>query len=189
MTKHHQIAIDEDTITPIVQMALKDESVEVTQWQRQPLQGGTVNLVYLLEGESRAHPPDSSTDNQTPIIPWSVILKIQRQWERGGDPECWQREMMLYQSDLFDTLPETLTVPCCFDIIKKDQNEIWYWMEVVAGKTDTQMSFEDYCLAARHLAHFQGRYLAGQSLPPYPWFSTRRWLANTVSCWGTDAVP
>ncbi|MBV7334731.1 aminoglycoside phosphotransferase family protein [Chloroflexi bacterium TSY] len=181
--------IDQETLAPIVRKVLKVESIEVTQWQHQPLQGGTVSLVYLFNGECRTHSLDSFPDNQTTTIPWSVVLKIQRQWERGGDPECWEREMMLYQSELFNTLPDTLTVPCCFDIIQKDQNEIWYWMEAVTGKTDTRMSLEDYCLAARHLAHFQGRFLVGQSLPPYSWFSTRRWIANTVSNWGTGAVP
>ena len=186
-------AIDKETITPIVRMVLKDDSVNVIRWQHQALQGGTVSQVYRFDGESQAELhtsfKDNPRDDSAPIIPWSVILKIQRQWARGGDPESWKREMMLYQSDLFDVLPETLAVPHCFEIIQKNQTEIWYWLEIVAGKSDTQMSLEDYCAAARHLAHFQGQYLVGQSLPSYPWFSTRRWLTNTVSNWGTGAIP
>ena len=184
-----QPAIKEEILTPIVRDALHDESVDVIEWQCQPIQGGTVGQVYRLKGKGRIHPHDSSVDTRCELIPWSLILKVQKQWARNGDPECWRREMLLYRSGLFDEHPSSLTVPRCLSLVERKPDEIWLWLEEVTGQTGTQMSLEDYGLAARHLAHLQGRYLMDRSLPSYPWLSTRRWVANTVSNWGTGALP
>ncbi len=157
--------IAKEELTPIVRKALDNETVEVTEWQFQLLQGGTVGEVYLLEGKARSDSADLPADNRNATVPWSLILKIQRQWRRSGDPECWKREKMLYQSDLFDALPDSLRVPLCFGISERDQDEIWLWLEEAAGKTGTRMSLDEYCLAARHLAHYQGPVL-GRGVSP-----------------------
>ena len=181
--------IAKEELTPIVRKALDNETVEVTEWQFQLLQGGTAGEVYLLEGKARADSADLPADNRNATVPWSLILKIHRQWRRSGDPECWKREKMLYQSGLFDALPDSLRVPRCFGIFERDEDEIWLWLEEAAGRTGTRMSVDEYGLAARHLAHYQGQFLVGESFPRHPWLSTRRWLVNTVANWGTGALP
>ena len=172
-------AIDHSAVQTAVREAIGDPAAELLDWCHDPIQVGSVGELFRLSGEVRSH---SGAET-----PWSLVLKIQRQWERGGDPESWKREALVYRSGLFDELPETLVVPRCCSL-HEHNDEIWYWFEQASGTTADEFRLEHYCQAARHLAHFQGLYLAGRPLPSYPWLSTRRWLGNTVSGWGTGAV-
>lgn len=171
--------IDPKELTPIVAEALNESVDEVLDWEVQEIQGGTVGEVHLVEGHARTW--------EMEIRPWSLVLKIQRKWARWGDPESWRREMWLYQSDLYETLPATLRVPSCFHVFERSESEIWMWLEKVGGKSGKEMSTTDYGLAARHLGHFQGRFLVDRELPQDSRLSTRRWVAKTLADWSTEA--
>ncbi len=171
--------IEQSDLTPVVAQALGDKTAAVLDWQQRELQGGTVGEVHLLEGQARTA--------TTASRPWSLVVKIQRPWTRWGDPECWRRELRLYQSDFFATWPPSLHVPTCYKASQQDDGEIWLWLETVEGSTGSAMTIDDYSTAARCLAHLQGRYLTDQALPDEPWLGTRRWLARTLADWGTQA--
>lgn len=57
-----------------------------------PLQGGTVGNVHLVSGTAETAEGEK--------LPYRIVLKIQKKWERYGDPGSWRREYDLYSSDL-----------------------------------------------------------------------------------------
>ncbi|SFL74810.1 Phosphotransferase enzyme family protein [Paenibacillus sp. 1_12] len=198
--------INNQMLTQVVQKMLKDESANVTDWKTSELQGGTLGKVYALSGtyslnriasntESASvyneHTTHSTTHKGSKLekAGWSTILKIQKAYERFGDPDSWRREMLLYQSDLYYQLPKTLKAPVCYNMEDKQQGEIWLWLEHISGHHGIHLSGDHYALISRHLAHFQGTYLTGKPLPSYPWLSTQYWLVQTMSQWGTRAIP
>ena len=61
-------AIDQATLTPLVQSALNSETVEVIDWDYEQLQGGAGSgtAIYRFSGEGH---------DQGQKVPWSLILK------------------------------------------------------------------------------------------------------------------
>ena len=72
-------AIDQATLTPLVQSALNSETVEVVDWEVEQLHGGLAagTAIYRFSGQGR-------DQNQT--IPWSLILKVVRPEGGSADP-------------------------------------------------------------------------------------------------------
>lgn len=120
MSSHEEIqTLDNHTLTPIAQKMLNDQSANVTDWKAHELQGGTIGKVYALGGNCHMNQNVPSTPLNSVGMEqanWSSILKIQKAYERFGDPDSWRREMLLYQSDLYDNFPKTLTVPICYNM-------------------------------------------------------------------------
>lgn len=179
--------VENHMLTPILRSILKDESASSIDFESEVLQGGTLGDVYLIKGTGKHDDSDNSAEMK--VVNWSAVLKIQKEYHRFGDPESWRREMLLYQSNLFEHLPDHVKVPRCYGLEEHDDKEIWLWLEMVLGSNGTQFSLEDYAVAARHLAHFQGQFLTKRTLPSYPWLSSQYLLVKTISDWGTQAIP
>jgi len=174
-------AVSDRTLTRLVRQALGDDTLTVSTWDCHSLGGGTVAAVCRLSGSARKKGADGEA-------PWSLVLKALHRWTRRDDPPSWQREMLLYRSGLFDSLPTGLAVPQCFRIDEADTDEFWLWLEDVGGTTGEAMTIEQHGSAARHLGRFQGPYLAGRSLPEHEWLSTESYLADAARYWGFGAV-
>lgn len=123
--------------------------------QTMPLQGGTVGNVYLVSGTAETAEGE--------ILPYRIVLKIQKKWERFGDPSSWRREYDLYSSDLGVTFSEALRWPTCYHAeFNAEVNEYHLWLEYIDGVTGLDLTGDMYEKAALELGRFQGKLYAEQ---------------------------
>jgi len=168
-------AIDQATLTPIVQSALNSETVEVTDWESEQLHGGMAagTAVYRFAGRGR---------DQHQTIPWSLILKILRSGVGSADVSAWdyyRREVDAYQSGWTADLPGGLAAPRCFGVLDHPDGTCWMWLEDIRDMFDSQWPLKQYGVVARHLGQFTGAYLVDRPLPNWPWLSSN-WLRHYV---------
>ena len=119
------------------------------------LQGGTVGNVYLLTGNAE------TADGEK--LPYRIVLKIQKKWERYGDPGSWRREYDLYASDLEKTFSDTFRWPTCYHAeMNAEENEFQLWLEYIDGVTGLDLTSDMYEQAALELGRYQGKLYAEQ---------------------------
>ncbi len=109
---------------------------------------------------------------------WSVVLKIARENKEELDPpyyNYWKREFLAYQSGLLNDLSGGLEAPRFYGSTERPNGDRWIWLEDINESTCKKWPLSRYGLAAYHFGTFQGTYLTGKPIPPYPWFSNR-WL-------------
>jgi hypothetical protein len=171
-------SIDPTTLTPLVQRALGRQTVQVIDWDVQPIHGGSgggvfASAVYRCTGQAR---------DQDETVPWSLILKT---FSPAADadpssPYYPRREADAYRSGWLDDLPGGLAAPACYGVVEHPDGVIWVWLEEVTDDAGPRWPLERYGLAARHLGQFNGACLMEQPLPTWPWFSAR-WLRRVVA--------
>jgi hypothetical protein len=115
---------------------------------------------------------------------WSVILKVlvpaydallgRFPAESRAELEeayRWDREVLAYESGLFDRLPDGLAAPRPL-AIERSADRCWLWLEDL-GDDGPRWDIGRYAVAARHLGRFNGAYPEGAF--DVPWL-TRGWL-------------
>ena len=127
-------------LTPIVCKSLHLDRFEIQSWKVIQIKQGAGNLVslglYRFEGTGQ-----DQDDNR---IPWSIILKILQfpanagvvNFGEAADPRHWNDwkcEEPNYSSELLETLPNGMAVPCCFGKEELPGNIIRLWLEDVPG--------------------------------------------------------
>ncbi|RUS46085.1 aminoglycoside phosphotransferase family protein [Cohnella sp. AR92] len=123
--------------------------------QTMPLQGGTVGNVYLATGIAESADGEKS--------PYRIVLKIQKKWERYGDPGSWRREYDLYTSDLGATFSDAFRWPTCYHAeINAEENEFELWLEYIEGVTGLNLTGDMYEQAALELGRYQGKLYTEQ---------------------------
>lgn len=138
-------AIVKDIISNHIGKQISHLSVDI-----RPLSGGTVAQVYKLL--------TTSTCTDGTVNPFSLVLKIQKKWERPGDPNSWRREFDLLNSSLPDGFFADFGWPACYKaIISQQKDEIRLYMEYIEGFTGKQLDGDMLALAARKLGEFQGK--------------------------------
>jgi len=172
-------AINRATLTPPVRSALRSASAEVLDWQTTALPGGEGNPVslglYRISGTAL---------DKGDALAWSMVLKMAQSPANVGAMDMgegkdathwnyWKREMLLYQSDLLDHLPQGLAAPRCYGVEERPGDIFWLWLEDIQDLSDGPWPLERYALAARHLGRFNGVYLAGCPLPSRSWLGVR----------------
>lgn len=126
-----------------------------TDYQSIQLQGGTVGDVCLVTGIAK------TVDGEK--LPYRIVLKIQKKWERYGDPGSWRREYDLYSSDLGATFSQALRWPVCYHSeFNAEVNEYHLWLEYIDGVTGLDLTSDMYEKAALELGRFQGKLNAEQ---------------------------
>ena len=169
-------AVDETTLTPLVQQVLDRADVEVDEWRCEPVIGGIdmSSGVYRFSGNGLANGE---------ALPWTLILKVARETpDSQGAPHRWRhwkREMLAYQSGLLDNLPGGLVPPRCHGAAEHRDGMTWIWMEEVRDEVHEQWPLEYYGSVARCLGQFNGAYLTEKPLPDHPWL-TRKHLRQYV---------
>lgn len=125
----------------------------------QVLQGGTVGEVCRIAGEAK-------TGNG--FLPYSIVLKTQRKWERHGDPNCWRREYDIYKNGLADELHNSIKLPRCF-LLEFGGETTRIWMEDIKGATgNKQLHAAELALAAEKLGELQADFsMNGKRDLPY----------------------
>lgn len=138
-----------ETLIYALSRQLKKDIV-YADYQTTQLQGGTVGNVYLITGNA-----ETADDEK---LPYRIVLKIQKEWERYGDPGSWRREYDLYASDLGATFSDAFRWPTCYHSeINAEENEFQLWLEYFDGVTGLDLTGDMYEQAALELGRYQGK--------------------------------
>ena len=112
------------------------------------LHGGTLGDVRLVSGTAVTDGGES--------LPYKLVWKRQKKWERDGDPDSWRREYDLYESGLASAFTGALRPPACYhQELKKDG--ITLWLEYIDGVSGFALTTAMLARAALELGRFQGR--------------------------------
>ncbi len=117
------------------------------------LHGGTLGDVKLLTDTAQ------TADGET--LPFRLVWKTQKKWERPGDPGSWRREADLYNSDFGSLFFGDFRWPECYHT-EQSEEETQLWMEYIDGVSGLALSADMYEQAALELGRFQGRLYAEQ---------------------------
>ncbi len=143
-----------EVLTGALSKALGTTIVQA-EYQSRELHGGTLGTVRLVTGIAKA-----ASGNK---LPYKIVWKTQKKWERYGDPGSWRREYDLYQSGLDTAFTRTFRWPKCYHAeINDDENEIQLWMEYIHGVSGSSLSPDMYERAAKELGRFQGKLYSEQ---------------------------
>ena len=164
--------VDRVMLTPIVRAVLDSPLAEVNTWQVSPItQGrGSPAGVYRIAG---------TAEEQGQTRPWSLMLKEvsadARSAYKGNNSSddqsnhfYWKREVLLYQSGLFASLPNGIRAPRCYQIDEEPQSAR-IWMEDVREDVGAIWPLSHYGQVSRHFGRMNGLYLEQRPLPPWPW--------------------
>lgn len=152
--QHNATVVDQTRLNQAVRHRLGDTTATVVEWRQQSLQDGFSGFaIERLQGHAQ-----TATGNH----PWSLIRKVIA--PRGGSqtPEAWdywQREVLVYQSDLLADLPDGLAAPRCYAIDEVNADEYWLWLEDIGTVDGSTWPLARYGLAARHFGRWNGIYL------------------------------
>ena len=165
--------ISRDLLEPFVRKALESPDVSITEWEYRILKGDWASpkgIICRIFGRGTQHAQEVS---------WSVFLKVPSPAQSHRDPlhrEPFQRELLLYQSGILDSLPEGIAAPRLLGVVEHPDDEPWMWIEDVAGAEALKWPLERFRLAGYHFGLLQGGFLAGAPLPDPPWMDTTGWL-------------
>ena len=81
-----------------------------------PLHGGTLGDVQLLSGT--AHTRDGRT------LPFRLVQKMQKRWERPGDPGSWRREFDLFRSPFHTLFTDAFSCPQLYEAQEKRNRKL-----------------------------------------------------------------
>lgn len=121
-------------------------TVSSANYETTQLQGGTVGNVRLISGNAVT---------QNGEIPFKVVQKVQKKWERWGDTSSWRREYDLYTSDLAETFTGKLRWPTCYHAEMHSNEETHLWLEYVEGVSGKNLTTEMLEKAAYELGRYQ----------------------------------
>ncbi|MFT4146102.1 MAG: aminoglycoside phosphotransferase family protein [Mobilitalea sp.] len=153
MNTQDEIQIKSETLNSVLSKML-GESILHSEYKTKQLQGGTLGDVRLVTGTAE------TTDGK--IMPYHIVLKKQKKWERYSDPNSWQREYDLYISNFGKLFTGKLRLPECYHT-EINGDEIQIWIEYIEGATGLSLTGEMYERAAKELGRFQGSLYADQS--------------------------
>ena len=125
-------------------------SITNAEYKTKRLHGGTVGEVRLVTGTAE------TADGEK--LPYKAVLKIQKKWERYGDPDSWRREYDLYTSDFGALFTDSLRWPECYHAeMNEEENEWQIWMEHIDGVSGYGLTMEMFIFAAYELGKIQGK--------------------------------
>lgn len=147
-----QIQINPETLNYVLSKMLEVDIIDAT-YQSKQLHGGTLGDVQLVTGIA-----DTAQERK---IPYRLVMKTQKKWERYGDSDSWRREYDLYMSDLGMVFSDSFCWPKCYHAeLNNDETRIW--MEYIDGVTGLNLTSEMFERAAEELGRFQGMLYAKQ---------------------------
>lgn len=147
-----QVSVNQRTLV-LVLGKMFSSSIVFADIQVEQLHGGTLGDVRLVTGMAETADGDR--------LPYRVVWKTQRRWERPGDPASWRREYDLYLSDLGRAFADSLRWPECYYLeMDERETEIQMWMEYIDGVSGNSLTVDMLEQAALELGRFQGRHFA-----------------------------
>lgn len=146
--------IKAETLTQVLSKMLNTE-IAHADFQTKQLHGGTVGDVQLVSGNAK------TADGGT--LPYKIVVKTQKKWERYGDPQSWRREYDFYISNFGALFSESFRWPQCYHAeMSEEENETQIWMEYIEGISGLDLTGDMYEHAAEGLGRFQGQLYAEQ---------------------------
>lgn len=145
---NHDERLIKTEILALVLSKMLDKTIIRADHQLKELQGGTVGDVRLVTGMVE------TSDGEN--LPYKVVWKTQKKWERYGDPDSWRREYDLYASDFGKSFTDSLRWPECYHA-EMNGDEIQLWMEYIDGVSGLNLTPDMYERAAEELGRFQGK--------------------------------
>jgi len=174
-----QLHIKSETLTCILSKLLVATIIRA-DYQTKQLQGGTLGDVRLVTG--MAETVDSVE------LPYKVVLKIQKKWERPGDADSWRREYDLYVSDFNTIFSNSFRWPDCYHVEITD-NETHIWMEYIDGISGNDLTIEILEHMAAELGRFQGRlYQRPEFLRNIPCLGDAGFMEREYGQWKPETV-
>lgn len=82
------------------------QDIKKVSFETEQLQGGTVGEIKLVYGVAR------TTGEKE--LPYKIVYKRQKKWERYGDPDSWRREYDLYETNLDTVFSNSFRWPKCY---------------------------------------------------------------------------
>lgn len=135
--------------------SLLNKPVVSFEYEETPLDGGTIGDVRLLSGQAV-----TDTDER---IPFKIVYKSHKKFERPGDPHSWKREYDLYISDIDNTFTDEFRWPKYYRAeINKDRFEIW--MEYIEAPSGLDLDINMLEKAALEIGRWQGKIFAQPTL-------------------------
>ena len=127
--------------------------IKTVEYETKQLHGGTVGDVMLYTGVA--------TTVTGKKLPFNVVCKTQKKWERYDDPLSWRREYDFYMSDFGNLFDSSFRWAECYHAeMNGTEDEFCLWLEYVNGTTGLELTVDMYERAAYELARFQGRLYA-----------------------------
>ncbi|MFD0871543.1 aminoglycoside phosphotransferase family protein [Paenibacillus residui] len=145
---NHNERIVKPEILALALGKMLDKTIIRADYQLKELQGGTVGDVWLVTGMVE------TSDGEN--LPYKMVWKTQKKFERYGDPESWRREYDLYASDFQKLFFDSFRCPECYHA-EINGDEIQLWMEYIDGVSGLNLTSEIYERIAEELGRFQGR--------------------------------
>ncbi|MHB1151132.1 MAG: phosphotransferase [Eubacteriales bacterium] len=118
------------------------------KYRTKQLQGGTLGDVRLVTGLAE------TMDGEK--LPYKVVLKIQKKWDRPGDPDSWRREYDLYRSDFGKIFIDSFRRPELYHA-EMNGDEIQLWIEYIDGLSGDRLDIDMLEFIAAELGSFQGK--------------------------------
>ncbi|MCL2159941.1 MAG: aminoglycoside phosphotransferase family protein [Oscillospiraceae bacterium] len=126
-----------------------------SNFQSAQLQGGTVGDVRLVSGIA------DGLDGAK--LPYKIVLKTQKKWNRPGDSDSWRREYDLYTSDFGTVFTDSPRWPKCYHAeMNTAENETQLWMEYIDGVSGYDLTADMLERAACEIGQLQGKLYAKQ---------------------------
>ncbi|MCI3919168.1 aminoglycoside phosphotransferase family protein [Paenibacillus sp. TRM 82003] len=150
LTKHEEGYVKPETLVLVLSKML-DKKIIRADYQLHKLQGGTVGDVQLVTGMVE------TSDGER--MPYKMVWKTQKKFERYGDPGSWRREYDLYVSDFNKVFSDSLRCPACYHA-EINGDEIQLWMEYVDGVSGLDLTSDMYERIAEEWGRFQGKLYA-----------------------------
>ena len=177
-----ELELDSTRLEPIVRRAVA-RPVTIGEWRAVPFSYQVTNPlsagIWRISGTAR---------DGDAVLNWSVILKIAlsdydvllSRFPAALRPELehaylWDREVLAYESGIFERLPRGLTAPRLF-LVDRRADSCWLWLEDL-GDGGGQWDVARYALAARHLGRFNGAFPEGSFNAPW---LTRDWIGTWI---------
>lgn len=152
MTSYNENFINLETLLLVLNKMLGKKIIHA-HYQLQQLQGGTVGVVRLVTGIAET----ANGEN----LPYQLVWKTQKKFERYGDPGSWRREYDLYASGFEKVFIDSFRCPICYHV-EINADEIQLWMEYIDGVSGLNLTIEMYECIAEELGRFQGRLYTEQ---------------------------
>lgn len=139
--------INYDTLIHVLAKMLNANVVHA-DYSTEQLQGGTIGDVRLVTGTAKTAGGED--------LPYKVVFKTHKKYDRFADPASWHREYDFYMSGFDKFFSESLRWPECYHAEIND-NEFQIWMEYINGISGNDLTVEMLEEAAEELGRFQGR--------------------------------
>ncbi|MBO0994205.1 aminoglycoside phosphotransferase family protein [Bacillus sp. SD088] len=152
MNNHDEKFVNPETLE-LALSKMFNKTIIRADYRRKELQGGTLGDVRLVTGMVE------TSDGEN--LPYKIVWKTQKKFERYGDPDSWRREYDLYTSGFKKVFFDSFRCPECYHA-EINGDEIQLWIEYIDGESGLNLTPEMYEHISEELGRFQGRVYTEQ---------------------------